>query len=201
MPSLELNPSSNRYHVRFRFAGRAFKRSLKTSDRMEAEAALARVTETMSLVDRGVLELPTGADVTAFLLSYGKRSKKPEIEPTLSLRDLIAKYQSSLPSHAKEASTLETEEIHLRHFRRYLPMGRPLAEITTEVVQAYVNTQLRRKVRGNPISPETVKRQMILFVEYSTGLSINRYSTDPFLHLGSSSQSGMNSRHLEQGTR
>ena len=160
MPSLELNPASNQFHIRLRFAGRAFKRSLKTSDQMEAEAALARVTETMSLINRGVLELPAAEDVTRFLLSYGKLSNKPELKRPMSLEDLFRKYQKSLPTHAKEASTLETEEIHLRHFRKCLPMNRPLPEITSDVIQGYVNKQLQRKVRGKQLSPETVKRQM-----------------------------------------
>lgn len=52
MASLERNPQSGRYHVRYRFAGRSFKRSLKTSDTKAASAAIARLEETMSLVQR-----------------------------------------------------------------------------------------------------------------------------------------------------
>ena len=160
MPSLELNPTSNRYHIRFRFGGKSFKRSLKTSDKVSAQAAVARVSETILLVERGVIEMPTGADVATFLLSNGRRSEKPKLECTLTLRDLFAQYLTSLPSHAKEDSTLETEQIHLRHFERGLPLGKPIGEVTTAVVQSFVNKQLHRRFRNRPLKPETVKRQI-----------------------------------------
>lgn len=43
MASVSVDPVSNQFHIRFRFAGQAFKRSLKTANLREATAALARV--------------------------------------------------------------------------------------------------------------------------------------------------------------
>lgn len=160
MASIEQNPKSKRYHIRFRFRRREFKRSLKTSDRKQALAALARVEETISLVHRGVLEMPQHVDPTVFLLSNGRRANDEPLPDHFSLDELFTKYQRSLPTHAKEASTLETEEIHIRHFRKHLPVRKPATSITTDDVQTYVNQQLKRKRNGRPISPETVKRQM-----------------------------------------
>ena len=75
MASVSVDPVSNQFHIRFRFAGQAFKRSLKTESPKEATAALARVEETLSLLQRGVLELPADADPAtfgAFGGSFGK---------------------------------------------------------------------------------------------------------------------------------
>ena len=72
MASVSVDPVSNQFHIRFRFAGQAFKRSLKTANLREASAALARVEETLSLLQRGVVELPADADPATFLLSAGK---------------------------------------------------------------------------------------------------------------------------------
>ena len=69
MASLELDPVSGRHRIRFRFAGRAYKRSLKTQDRREARAVVGRVDEMIRLLERGRLELPTGAEPGAFILS------------------------------------------------------------------------------------------------------------------------------------
>ena len=62
MASLEEVRFSARYHIRFRYSGRAFKRALKTTDRGEAESVLGRVEETIRLLERGRLEMPTDAD-------------------------------------------------------------------------------------------------------------------------------------------
>ncbi len=43
MASVSVDPVSNQFHIRFRLAGQAFKRSLKTANLREATAALARV--------------------------------------------------------------------------------------------------------------------------------------------------------------
>ncbi|MFO0940047.1 MAG: hypothetical protein U0930_04705 [Pirellulales bacterium] len=53
MATLDHHPTSKHYLIRFRFAGRSYKRSLKTTNQKLAETAVARVEETIS---RGVLE-------------------------------------------------------------------------------------------------------------------------------------------------
>ena len=137
------------------------------------------------MIERGILDLPSDADVTSFLLSYGKRSNRVTLSKILTLRDLFEKYQQSLPNHAKEASSLETEEIHLGHFRKHMPLSKPLTELTTEVVQAYVNKQLRRKIRNRPIKSETVKRQM------DTLRGIFNWAIKQQLYAGSNPTSGL----------
>ena len=98
MASVSVNPVSNQFHIRFRFAGQAFKRSLKTAILREATAALARVEETLSLLQRGVLELPADADPATFLLSAGKTKHRPQkAAKPLTLGQLIDSYLKSLP--------------------------------------------------------------------------------------------------------
>ena len=124
MASVSVDPVSNQFHIRFRFAGQAFKRSLKTESPKEATAALARVEETLSLLQRGVLELPADADPATFLLSAGKTKQRPQkAEKALTLGQLIDSYLKSLPEQAKEKTTLKTEATHIKHFRARLPMS------------------------------------------------------------------------------
>jgi hypothetical protein len=92
---------SNQFHIRF--AGQAFKRSLKTANLREASAALARVEETPSLLQRGVMELPADADPATFLLSAGKtKQRSQKAEKVLTLGQLIDSYLKSLPEQAKK---------------------------------------------------------------------------------------------------
>ena len=121
MASVSVDRVSNQFHIRF--AGQAFKRSLKTANLREASAALARVEETLSLLQRGVMELPADADPATFLLSAGKTKQRPQkAEKALTLGQLLDSYQKSLPEQAKEKTTLKTEATHIKHFRASLPM-------------------------------------------------------------------------------
>jgi integrase len=161
MASVSFDPASNQFHIRFRFAGQAFKRSLKTAIQKEATAALARVEETLSLLQRGVLELPAEADPATFLLSGGKTKQRPQkVEKALTLGQLIDSYLKSLPEQAKEKTTLKTEATHIKHFRARLPMSKAVDSLTTNDIQQFINAESRRKVRTKFISPDTIKRHM-----------------------------------------
>lgn len=58
--------SNGIFHVHFRFAGKRFKRSLKTRNTTEANRRLARLSETIRLVEMGRLEIPADQDARRF---------------------------------------------------------------------------------------------------------------------------------------
>lgn len=58
------------YHLGFRFVGEEI--TLKTRHERTAQAALHRIEETISLIERGRLEIPEEADVGTFMFSDGK---------------------------------------------------------------------------------------------------------------------------------
>lgn len=118
MATILRDSQSDQYHIRFRFAGREFKRSLKTDQEKQAAASQARLTETISLVRRGVLDLPAEADPVTFLLSGGRKGSVPISIPSMTLGQLFAKYQAELPEQAKETTTLKTETTHIKIFRK-----------------------------------------------------------------------------------
>lgn len=75
MVSLECDPANGIYRLRWRFAGRRYRRSLFTTDRDVAEAAKARAEETLRLIKQGFLVVPAWAthdDAGTFILSGGK---------------------------------------------------------------------------------------------------------------------------------
>jgi hypothetical protein len=89
------------YFVRFRFRSskselnRAYKRSLKTRDKKEAEAAQRLVELTIHRLLTGQLERPGGVDPGDFIVSGGTLEQPPElgapiIYPTTS--ELIDRY-------------------------------------------------------------------------------------------------------------
>lgn len=149
--------------MRFRFNGQAFRRSLRTGNKREAEALLARVEETMLLIRRGRLEVPEQADIVEFLFSDGKITQSPQIQSTLSLSKLFNNYQANMPEGVKEPSTLCTEQIHLNHLKRLLPSRKAVTSLVQADLQKYVNSRLKERCGNRLIQPDTVKKELATF--------------------------------------
>jgi len=124
MASLEQQKRGGNYRVIFWFDGKKFSRTLKTSDDQEANAAVQRIEENIRLVERGRLEIPPDADVMAFLLSDGKLGKKPTLQKSVTLDELLTGYKDQLPRDSIEANTRCTMEIHLNAVVSWMPSRR-----------------------------------------------------------------------------
>lgn len=163
MAHLQRHESSGRYRIRFRYAGVEYKRSLKTQNEKAAEGVRARVEETLRLLDLGRLDIPEGTDPGLFILSDGKRTSKPEVRKVYSVRSLFEFYQDSLPPGAKEATTLLSEGIHVRHLLKHLPASRPAQSLTVADLQRYADLRSRDKWRGKTIGPDTIRKELATF--------------------------------------
>ncbi len=161
MATLEQHPTSKHFLIRFRFAGRSFKRSLKTENKKDAQSALSRLHETISMVQRGFLIMPSDADPATYFLSGGKATKSSKNEKGITLGELFTKYQSALPVQAKEKTTLKTEATHLKHFRRKLPLSKALNQVTTHDIQQFINSESKRKFGKRSIGPDTIIREIV----------------------------------------
>ena len=128
MACIELDEASGRYRIRFRYGGKPFKRSLKTSEEKEARSILGRVEETIRLMERGRLDLPPNADPGVFILSDGKLNTKPTTEQVKTVRELITLYQKSVPKDSKASTTLKTEETHVSHLLKHLRASKAVGE-------------------------------------------------------------------------
>ena len=108
------------FHVRFRYAGKQFKRSIKTRDPMAARAAQAAVEVTLYRLLTGQVHCPTGVDLGDFIVSGGTLAAPaaPPMAPP-STGHLIDEYLAAMKSTAAE-SYYNTQAIHLRHLCRGL---------------------------------------------------------------------------------
>lgn len=162
MPSLEVDSRSKLYRVRFRYAGREFKRSLRTKNGKLAHAALGRISETLMLLETGRLDIPHGSDPATFILSDGKRhDAKPQ--KLLTLGELFAAFVEARTPGVKEKNTEATEDLHIRHLRRLLKNRTIASSLTLSDVQKYVDARLKETRYGRPISPETVQKEVATF--------------------------------------
>lgn len=166
MATLELDKASGRYRVRFRFRydGRSFKRSVGTEDRRVAMATLGQVEETLRLLRLGMAEVPPKVDPGAFIVS-GARLRRERLprSPVQSLRDLFGRYQTELPKGAKEERTLVGERLHFRHLLRHLKETTPVAAITMNSMQRYVELRSKDQHRGRLIGPNTIRKEITTF--------------------------------------
>src|SRR4051812_13938615 len=158
MASLE--ERSGRFRLVFRYGGRKFHHALGTRDRREAEGCLARLEESLRLLERGRLMPPPGADLPVFLLSDGRGASKPQIAPVLTLADLSERYRATQIG-ALEESTLATIGTHLGHLTETLGAKFPVQGLTPVDLQRHVERRGHAKgLRGRTVSPTTIKKEI-----------------------------------------
>jgi hypothetical protein len=118
MASFEYDRRLGNYHVRFRYGGKPFKRSLRLADDREADRVCGVVEETLKDLQRSRLELPEGADPGAFLISGGKVSRKPNslVQPeapagptNATIGTVFDTYAKPLTAGSKESSSIEKD--------------------------------------------------------------------------------------------
>ncbi len=149
------------FRIVFRFDGKRRYRSVKTHDEAAANAALIRLQENLSLVERGRLTIPDGADVSTFLLTDGKLNGKPTAPQRVSISRLFDEYEKHLPDGALEANSLYTARIHLKHFEKILGPRFVIQDINKTVLQGYVNERAKASGRhGKKISPTTIRKEL-----------------------------------------
>ena len=163
MAWVEIAPSGV-YQIAFRVGDRKLKRSLKTTSRKDAEAARSRLEENLRLLERGRLILPSHADIATFLLSDGRIEQPIAVPNPVTISELFERYRQELPSGSLEANSLATIEIHLNHLERLIGKSTSLSQISTAVLQRYIDQRSREKGRrGRTISPTTIRKEMTTF--------------------------------------
>ena len=142
------------YVARFRYAGKEYKKSLKTTRRTDAEAAMHAVERAIHGLTTGLLQVPPGVDPGDFILSGGtlKQPVGRRIR-TLSLTALIDDYLAH-QSH-KASSTSYTEGVHLRNLKRKLGAraDAPADRIAHRELESYLQARLRER------KPSTVDKE------------------------------------------
>lgn len=161
MPSIHKDPASSNFRIRFRYNGRNIQRSLKTSNRRKAVAMCQQVEETLHLIERGRIEIPGGIDVIGFILAGGQVTPQTKPSKSIGLSTLFETYLERLPKGRKEESTLLSERIHVKHLKRHLGANRTVQTLTKANLQTYVEKRLKDAWRGKPLTPETVRNELV----------------------------------------
>lgn len=153
------------FHLGFRYSGRTFRTSLKTTERRIANAAVSRVDENLRLVETGRLELPPDTlDLPTFLLSDGKLDEKPVLPGVTSLSEVFDAYFVAMSDGSMESNSLATIRIHANHLERILGRRLSLESLSFADLQGYVDIRSKEKgKRGRKLSPTTIKKEVATF--------------------------------------
>jgi integrase len=185
MAWLYQDPRSNNYKVCFRFRGRPYKKSLKTTKASDAQIILGGVKRTLLRLEQNLLDLPPGADILTFVLSDGKQAEIPLHPKLISLQELIDRYVSACSVGAMEENSLYTLKLHLRHFvatlgKEFLVGGLKLMDL-----QRHIERRAKKRgIRKQLLSPTTIRKEVANFrAAWNWGLHAGLV-TGPFPHRG-----------------
>ena len=163
-PMASLEKRGGSFRVVFRFGGVKFSRGLSTSNEKAALSAVAQLEDNLRRIELGVLAVPEGADIVAFLLSDGRVDQKPQLQgrPNLTLKQLFERCFAALPDGNLERTTIQGMQIHERQLIRHFGSRFQIHNLTLTLLQQYVDKRSRQKgLHGEPVTAVTIKKAIV----------------------------------------
>jgi len=163
-PMASLEKRGGSYRVVFRFGGHKFSRGLSTSNQTAALSVLARLEDNLRRIELGVLAVPEGADIAAFLLSDGRVEQRPQPQgvPNLTLQQLFDHYFAAIPQGNLEPPTIQGMKIYEGHLIKHFGRRFQVRTLTMTQLQQYVEKRSRDKgLHKEPITGVTIEKAII----------------------------------------
>src|SRR5262249_9333606 len=107
--------------------------------------------------------VPPEADIAVFLLSDGKLTQPPKVEPPpkpFSLGELRDLYVKALSCGPIEANSLQTIQMHLKHCVTTFGVLFLIAKLTLDDLQRHGERRGKKLDRGRPPSPVTLRKEI-----------------------------------------
>jgi len=152
-------------HVRFRFDGKEYKKSLKTRSESAAQAALHMIELTIHRLLTGQVRAPQGVGLGDFILSGGTMLKPKEAEAAPQavpdLRTLAEEYEKSVRD-LLAPSYLYSQAMHLRHLMRHLGKlaDLPIDRVGFRDLDGFLKARLATR------HPNTAERERISLLQF-----------------------------------
>jgi hypothetical protein len=154
-----LQKKGNSWYCQFYWQNRRFTFAVGRVTRPQAEAKATKAGEIVELLERGVLKLPDGVDVAAFVRHEGQplapaESQKAQQKSSLGeLRDTYLRAYGE----AHEAKTLYTARIHLNHLVATLGKEFDLRTLDLAHLQKHVDRRCQK------VAPATAAKEISTF--------------------------------------
>jgi integrase len=156
-----LMQQGDRFYCQFVYQGKRHCFALGKVGLQEAEAKINQADYLLMRIRQGLLSVPAGVNIITFLRFDGKSPQEtPDGRDEVTLGQLRDRY---LEVHrgSLEPSTIGGIELHFRHLVSTLGERFPLKELGQDALQTYASKRASMKYRGKPISPATIKKELI----------------------------------------
>jgi integrase len=156
-----LGKKGDLFVARFRFEGKEFKKSLKTTRKADAEAAMHSIERAIHGLATGMFQVPPGIDPGDFILSGGTiKHPARRRRRAATLATLVDEYLEG-QGH-KAASTAYTEGVHLRNLKNKLgtKADGPADRVAHRDLESYLYARLKER------STSTVDKERTTIVQF-----------------------------------
>jgi len=148
------------------YQGRKLGFSLGTCIQKTAEQLKKGIETLLWELEQGYRKLPQETDLIAFLRGGGKVTQEPppiKPEDRLTLGKLRDKYVGVLSIGTMEQNSLYTVKIHFKHLVTTLGETFSVESLSLDDLQQHVERRHRKKYRGKPLSPATLRKEIATF--------------------------------------
>ena len=159
-----IQQKGNAFYCQFCFQGKRYTITVGKVPRREAETFAGKVDYLLMRIKQRLITVPPGIHITDYLLCDGNvPNTEQAVTDSITFRMFYQKYTETHSDGAMEENSLVTVQMHLKHFQKTLGEGFPLRELTSAHLQKHINARRKRKYRGNPLSPVTLKKEIASF--------------------------------------
>lgn len=162
MASLQKKGES--YYCQFMYHGKRHTFTVGAVSDEEAGNKARQVDYLLMRLKQRLIVLPDGVDIVTFVEHDGKPPSAadgiPITRQSITLGDARDRYLETLSGGAIEDNSLSTIRMHLRHFAGTLGERMILEELTQPELQRHISERARKKYRGKPLSPVTLKKEL-----------------------------------------
>lgn len=162
MASLQKKGES--YYCQFMYLGKRHTFTVGAVSAEEAGNKARQVDYLLMRLKQRLIALPDGVDVVTFVEHDGKppaaASGTPITRESVTLGEARDRYLQTLSGGAVEENSLATIRMHLGHFAGTFGEKAVLEGLTQPDLQRHVSERARKKYRGKPLSPVTLKKEM-----------------------------------------
>ncbi len=153
------------FRILFVYQGKRRTVTLGKVSRDEAEVKAGAIDLLLLRIKQKLSAVPAGVSIEDFVLCNGQvRTVEQAItsEP-VTFPCFREKYLEAHRDGAMETNGLATVEMHLGHFEETLGEKFPLQNLQLADLQRHVTARRKKKYRGKPLSPVTLKKEMASF--------------------------------------
>jgi integrase len=163
LPLASLQKKGESYYCQFMYHGKRHTFTVGVVKQDEAENKARQVDYLLMRLKQRLIVLPDGVDIVTFVEHDGKPPSVdgiPITRQSITLGYARDRYLQTLSVGAIEDNSLSTIRMHLRHFVATLGERCILEELTQPDLQRHIIARARKKYRGKPLSPVTLKKEV-----------------------------------------